>query len=422
MASRKAWLEEIPMKRVLSLTVLAFALMSFSVPALAWKFELGEHTNLNIDYLLQVQAQFAENAAPNKTDWSKDFFLRRSRILLFGDLWKGISFFMETEQANFGKGGNWDQPFFIQDAFVSFKLHEAFIVDVGMILLPFSRPNMQGAVGLNALDYHLDLIRFPAGSHKVWRDAGVQFRGYAAAKKFQYRLGVFNGAQNQALAKDARGEALRDKDGKVALASNPEDWPRFTGHVRYAILGSEPDFFPKGIYFGQAPLLSLGAGFDFQMDAAMKTAPVLDASRTITTPGKTTHTVGVSADLFLDIPFGKEFQHEFVTQLAFFWYDHGKDLVYAQDGTASLAAARASGYGLLSEVGYRWTFLEPVLSVDWFKGERSSNDLLSVRGGLNFWIRKHGANIKAEFAATKTGALADAPWTKAFTTQAQLFF
>lgn len=410
------------MQRIASFLGLVLVLLSVSLPARAWKFELGEHTNLNIDYLLQVQAQFAEDGAPNKTDWSKDFFLRRSRILLFGDLWKGISFFMETEQANFGKGGNWDQPFFIQDAFVSFKLHEAFIVDVGMILLPFSRPNMQGALGLNALDYHVDMIRFPAGGHKVWRDVGIQFRGCAAKKKFQYRLGVFNGAQNQVLAKDAKGEAIKDKDGKVALASNPEDWPRFTGHVRYAILGTEPDFFHKGIYFGQAPLLSLGAGFDLQMDAAMKEAPVLDASKAITTPGRTTHAVGVSADLFLDIPFGKDFQHEFVTQVAFFWYDHGKDLVYAKDGTSSLVAAKASGMGLLTEIGYRWTFFEPVLSVDWFKGDRTNNDLLSVRGGLNFWIRKHGASVKTEFAATKAGKLGDAPWTKAFTTQAQLFF
>ena len=398
------------------------ACLLVSLPAFAWKFELGEHTNLNIDYLLQVHGQFAEDGAPNKTDYSKDFFIRRSRILLFGDLWKGISFFMETEQANFGKGGDWSVSFFVQDAFVSFKAHDAFIVDVGMILLPFSRANYQGAVGLNGLEYHLGVLKFHDGSHKVWRDAGLQLRGYAADKKFQYRLGVFNGAQNMALQKDAKGAAVVDSAGKSALASNPEDWPRFTGMVRYAILGKEPDFFPKGIYFGTEALLSLGVGFDFQMDAAMDRPAVLDGDKKVTTPGKLTHVAAVNADVFLDIPFGPEKQHEVVFQGAFFWYDHGNELKWAKDGTSSVVDAKGSGIAVLTELGYRWTFLEPVLSVDWFHGALKDNDLLSVRGGLNFWIRKHGASIKTEFGAQKTGNLDKAPWMKTFTTQAQLFF
>jgi hypothetical protein len=132
--------------------------------------------------------------------------------------------------------------------------------------------------------------------------------------------------------------------------------------------------------------------------------------------------VGVSADLFLDVPFGAEKQHELVFMTAFFWYDHGNELKWAKDGTSSLVAAKASGIGVLTELGYRWTFLEPVLAVDWFNGKQAAQDLLSVRGGLNFWIRKHGASIKTEFGGTKTGDLSTAKWIKTFTTQAQLFF
>jgi hypothetical protein len=403
-------------------TVVVAACLLVSLPAFAWKFELGENTNLNIDYLLQVQAQFAEKAAPNKTDWSKDFFVRRSRILLFGDLWKGISFFMETEQANWGKGGDWTGQFFVQDAFLTLKAHDAFMVDIGMILLPFSRANTQGAVGLNGLDYHTGVIKFHDGSQKVWRDIGIQLRGYAHEKKFQYRLGVFNGAQNIVLQKDAKAVAVVDAAGKNALASNPEDWPRFTGMVRYAILGKEPDFFSKGIYFGTEALLSLGVGFDFQMDAAMDRPAVLDGAKKVTSAGTLTHTAAVSADVFLDVPFGADKQHEVVFQGGFFWYDQGKDLKWAKDGTSSVVAAKNSGLGVMGELGYRWTFFEPLLAVDWFQGKAKDNDFLSVKGGLNFWIRKHGASIKTEFGATKTGKLSSADWMKTFTTQAQLFF
>lgn len=403
-------------------TAVVAACLLASMPAFAWKFEIGENTNLNVDYLLQVQAQFAEKAAPNKVDWSKDFFVRRSRILLFGDLWKGISFFMETDQVNWGKYGDWSAQFFVQDAFLTLKAHDAFMVDVGMILLPFSRANFQGAIGLNGLDYHTGVIKFHDGSQKVWRDVGVQLRGYANDKKFQYRLGVFNGAQNMALQKDAKGAAVVDSAAKNALSSNPEDWPRFTGMVRYAILGKEPDFFPKGIYFGTEALLSLGVGFDFQMDAAMDKPSVLDKDKKVTTPGTLTHVAAVNADLFVDIPFGKDKEHEFVFQGAFFWYDQGNELKWAKDGTSSVVDAKGSGIGVLSEVGYRWTFLEPLLAVDWFHGKQKDNDFLSVKGGLNFWIRKHAASIKTEFGATKTGNLDKVDWMKTFTTQAQLFF
>lgn len=392
-----------------------------SVPAFAWKFELGENTNLNIDYLLQVQAQFQEKSAPNKTDYSKDFFIRRSRILLFGDLWKGISFFMETEQANFGKGGNWDVSFFVQDAFMSFKAHDAFIVDVGMILLPFSRANIQGAIGLNAMDYHTGVIRFVDGSHKVWRDAGVQLRGYANEKKFAYRLGVFNGAQNMGLMKNDKGVVMNDDAGKSALSSNPEDWPRFTGRVSYDILGVDAGFFPKGIYFASEPILTVGAGFDYQPGAVMDTASILDQNKKVTTVGKVRYSAAATADVFLDIPLGKDKEHEIVVQGAFFWYDHGNELKWA-NGVSSVVDSKNSGIGVLGEVGYRYSFIEPVLCVDYFNGKQDKQDLLAVRGGLNFWIRKHGANIKTEFGAQKTGDLSSAPWIKTFTTQAQLFF
>ena len=126
----------------------AVATVLVALPAFAYKIQIADHTSLNIDYLLQTQASFVEKGAPDGTAWSKDFFIRRSRILLFGELWKNISFFFETDQANWGKGGKWDAAFFVQDAYVTFKVVDAFMVDVGMVMLPFSRANLQGAIGL----------------------------------------------------------------------------------------------------------------------------------------------------------------------------------------------------------------------------------------------------------------------------------
>lgn len=71
---------------------------------------------------------------------------------------------------------------------------------------------------------------------------------------------------------------------------------------------------------------------------------------------------------------------------------------------------------------YRWTFIEPVLALNYFNGDQAAQDPLSVRGGLDFWIRKHGASIKTEFGGTKTPDLSSARWIKTFTTQTQMFF
>ncbi len=398
------------------------AILLASSPAFAWKFDLGEHTNLNVAALIQFQAQFQEKGAPDGTAWSKDFYLRRVRMLLWGDVWKGISFFVDTEQPNWGKGGDWSAAMIISDAFVTFKVVDEFMVDAGMMLLPFARHGHQSAPGLNGLDFHLGLLRLPEGSNKNLRDLGIQLRGYVANRRLQYRLGVFNGTQKTALQKDAKDEVLKDAAGKAVLTSNPEDWPRFAGHLRYSILGTETEFFAKGITFGRSPTLSIGAGFDYQHDAVMDAPSDLDGARAVARKGTVRDAVGVSADVFVDVPFGPDKDHEVVAMMGLFWYDHGNELKYDGDGTRRVVPSRNSGIGLLGEVGYRWSFFEPVFSVDWFRGRQEDRDLLVVKGGLNFWIRNAAVNVKTEFGAQKTGNLASAPWIKCFTTQAQLFF
>jgi hypothetical protein len=275
---------------------------------------------------------------------------------------------------------------------------------------------------LNGLDFHFGLLRFVEGSHKNLRDVGVQLRGYIFDRRLQYRVGVFNGAQGQSLQRDSTGAVTKDAAGQTALLSNPADLPRFAGHVRYNILGTETEFFAKGITFGSGPTLSIGAGFDFQPSCALKTPTVLNADRTVKTPGTLTHSIGATADVFLDVPFGPEKQHEFVFMSAVFWYDHGNEVAYDTAGNPSTVHSRNSGIGILAELGYRYTFFEPVLTMDWFDSRQAAQDLLVIKGGLNFWIRKAAVNIKTEFGGEKRGNLASAPWIKAFTSQVQLFF
>ena len=156
--------------------------------------------------------------APDGKSPSFDFFMRRARILVYGNITKDLAYFIETDQPNLGKGGDWNQPMFVQDAFFSYTFMPELKVDVGMMLVPLSHHTIEGAIGLNALDYHADTIRFPAG--KIFRDTGIQLRGLAANNLLHYRLGVFEGVR-------APSPTVPE-----AKPLNKSGLPRFAGQLR----------------------------------------------------------------------------------------------------------------------------------------------------------------------------------------------
>jgi hypothetical protein len=92
---------------------------------------------------------------------SLDFFLRRVRLMAYGSVTKELSYFIETDQPNLGKGGDFSSSMFIQDAFLTYAFIPEFKIDAGMMLVPLSHHTIEGAVGLNAMDYHAELIASP---------------------------------------------------------------------------------------------------------------------------------------------------------------------------------------------------------------------------------------------------------------------
>lgn len=368
--------------------------------AQAAKIQLSEDSSINLAYLLQVQGQFAEDNAVNG-QWGSDFFIRRSRILLFGDLTKNISFFMETDSPNFGKDGNFDADFYLQDAFMSFKVVNEFVVDAGLILIPLSHHAMQGAIAMNTLDYHSALIKYPGGSTKVWRDLGVQIRGLALKDKLHWRVGVFNGIEGKT-------DSGTDANGVALPSLNSRDLPRFAGTVRYSILGTEPKFFYNGINFGTEPILSVGVGFDFQPDI-IRVPDLVDVDGNVE-KYKLDNYGAASADLFLDIPIGPN--HEILFQTNFLYFYQGEK-------------AANTGMGFFTEFGYRFMFFGPVLSYERFYSDKAESDYEAIHAGMNFWIKQHNANVKIDAGMARTGVfkMADlSDFKTTITVQSQLFF
>ncbi|MFP2931313.1 hypothetical protein ACLESO_40220 [Pyxidicoccus sp. 3LG] len=362
--------------RLLSLLAACVALLSPG-PAAAGKIALGEEASLNVNVLLQPQAQFTKDGAPVGSVGT-DFFLRRVRLLVFGNVTKRLSFFIETDQPNFGKDGNYDVALFMQDAFASYEFADKLWVDAGFLIAPLSRHNLQGAIALNTVDFHSSLIRFTPGVGKIWRDMGVQLRGFVG--QLGFRAAILNGA-----------EGTRRPDG---VTVNPDDLPRGVAHVRWHFLTREEDLFFQGIYFDDKPRLSVGVGADYQPSAVATASGVHDS-------------VAFATDVFLDFPLGND--QAVVFQTGVFHYRQGFD-------------SPQSGTGFYSEAGYRIGQFEPVLTGEYFNSRVTNQDLLALRPGFNIWFKGHTFNLKTEVAISRVGDISEADTGITGTAQLQFFY
>lgn len=332
---------------------------------------------------------------------SLDFFLRRVRLMAYGSITKELSYFIETDQPNLGKGGDFTSSMFIQDAFLTYAFAPEFKIDAGMMLVPLSHHTIEGAIGLNAMDYHAEMIRFPAG--KIFRDTGIQFRGLLFNNLLHYRLGIFEGVRQTAVPAPAMPPAVPPPP------LNDNGLPRFTAQLRLNILGDESDFFLKGIYFTPKPLLSIGLGADLQSKAVRK----LNGD-----PGTY---AALSADVFVDYPFGED--NELVAKANFFHYSEGAS------GVTGSNALVDGGIAFYAEAGFRHGWFEPLAFVEYLEAKNDNLTIVSPHVGANFWIDKHTFNIKADLGYRSTTRPAPMPMTGDVTlkdmlgtVQGQVFF
>lgn len=373
---------------LLTLTIAALT----PTPARAERvFEKGD-LNLNVGALIQGTLRLTTEAGPADTDGKKgmliDPFIRRARILTFGNLTKTISFFAETEVANLGYKADWAAPLYLLDAYISYAPVTDFNLDVGIILTPMSHHGIQGATSLVALDYHLTALRYPAG--KTLRDAGIQARGFLADKLIHYRVAILNGVQ-------ATANAATDPAGTEPL--NKSDIPRFAGQVRVNLMGSETAFFLQGLAFAKEPLLSVGVSADAQPNAFREGL------------GTATY-LAVAGDVYCDYPLDEN--NEIVAQLGVYNYSKGDNKI-TKKGDSGLAA--------FGELGYRMDSLEPVISAEWFRPtDLGSKQEMKWRVGVNYFIEKHRASVKAEAGQDRVGEGKGTVSQVVANVQAQLYF
>src|SRR6056297_3479158 len=184
--------------RLFKIMLMLLLAMAFVMPAIAQedgvaKLTYGENKWVALHYLLQAQGSYQQNADnEGKNYYGNDAKIRRSRVILKGQLSEKVSFFMETDAPQ--QEGYEKSTLFTQDAYIDFAIADEFKIAAGHILLPFMHHNRASAVSLLGVDYNVKTV--PVGGN-VWRDTGVEARGLLFGGIIDYRVGAFNGEDRQ---------------------------------------------------------------------------------------------------------------------------------------------------------------------------------------------------------------------------------
>jgi hypothetical protein len=354
-----------------------FIALALAAPALAWspKMEVKEDVWMQVGFLGQAWFEAVEDGAGTNDEWSKDFYFRRARILGMGSVHKNVKFFFDTDVPNSGKEG-FDNDLILNDAFIDLQIMPAFKVQIGRILVPFSVENKASAALLLGIDYNTNVTKLPLNfiDKAFWRDDGVEVRGILLDGLIDYRVGLF--------------------DGEDDTARNLDDDLRTTGMVMINLGDAQPGWFYNMNSLGSLNVLSFSAGYDYIGNSEVK-------------DGKAWN-VGVH----LEQPLGNG---RIVGSATFYDYDGPN---YGFEGQAASAQA-----GYLMPCSFNeGSHIQPVLRWQHQDNDNTDRKIDSFGIGLNYFLKGHNINFKAEYTINDRFNTATGDRVDAFRFQTQLLF
>jgi hypothetical protein len=345
--------------------VVAAALASAAPTAAQAVIKVNDDVNLRFGVLGQFWGDTITD--PINDDQTQNLFIRRIRLITGGQVTKNVTFFIETDAPNLGRASatkNSTPSVIVQDAFASFSApHNYFILDAGLMFVPFSRNSIQSAATLLPIDYGANTFTQSTPTQSsTGRDTGFQARGYLAQQRLEYRAGVFQGA--------------REPGSNNAF--------RYAGRVQFNFLDPEVGFFYTGTYLGKKRIVAIGAAFDRQSDYR-----------------------AYDVDGFVDLPMW----HGAIT---------GQFNYNRFDGRSFLAIPRQNTY--LAEAGFFIRAVKGTPFVQWTNRDPTSAALADedrTAIGAAYWWAAHNATIKAAYTRISPSI---GPRLHEWTVQFQIFY
>lgn len=371
------------MRKFVSSIVMLTVVLCAATSALAWSPKLAVNDDVwaQVGFLGQFQFETAEDLAGNNDEWSKDFFIRRARLMVQGSVHKNVKFFFSTDAPNAGKkvrGTALDSDFILNDAFVDLQFMPELNIAFGRILSPFSPEYRASAALLLGLDYNLNANKLfsPSDALAFWRDEGIEVRGLLFEGLIDYRVGLFRGDRTD---------------------RNLDDDLRTTGMVMVNLRDAQPGFFYNMNSLGTLKVLSFGGGYDYVGNSDDK-------------DGKAWNVFGM-----LEQPLGPG---HLVASAAYYDWD-GPNYAGGFEGNTISAQV---GY-LLPCPFLEGAKIQPVVRYQHQDRENATEYKLDTFNiGLNYFLKGHNINFKIDYAIndrinTTTGEKFDA-----FRFQTQLLF
>jgi len=355
-----------------------------------------EGATLNVSVQVQTEGLINESGAPNGNDVSYDIFVRRTRLLVNGDISQNFSYLFQIDNANFGKFGNFTGRAIVQDAWIGWAPTgitggNVIYIDAGLLLIPISRHLLNSTTNFITADVHTDEFRIPGNQFPGLRDTGVQVRGWWLDKKIGFRGGVYEG-----YAPFVQTGGVAGANGCTATGAGcitPKRYPQFAGFINFDIIGTEEGGWLYGAYkWAKDPVLSVGVSGVYQADAIRNTG--------INPGGNVTSQRLASADVYLNFP--QTENAELVIEATGYLNGNGS----GNSGT---------GKGFFVDAGYRFGFVAPYASYSYFKTDGCDDLLLTTtqttaclasvdvgnsrnfKAGLNFFFNKNLNHLNLEF-------------------------
>ncbi len=351
-------------------TCRALALVLFLAPVASFATKIPipiEGATLNVSFQLQTQVLFNQNGTPDGQNPSIDIFVRRSRLLINGDINQNFTYLIQIDNPNFGKYGNYTGRAIVQDAWIGWAPtgitgNNVVYIDAGLLLVPISHHLLESTTNFITADVHTDSFRFPGNSFPNLRETGVQVRGWALDKHIGWRGGIYEA--------------------------------QFAGFVNFDIIGSEEGGWLYGAYkWGKDPILSVGVSTLYQSQAVLNYAPV----------NSLTDSLVQSGDVYLNWPMGDS---EIVVEVT----------GYRSVNSGSSSGSANTGKGFDADVGYRWGPFAPYVSYSYFQADDCDSALVgtdattcaaaietansrNIKAGLNFFFNKNLNHLNVEFQA-----------------------
>lgn len=389
------------------------AVFLISTAASATKIPIPiEGATLNVSFQLQTQMLMNENGTPDGQNLSYDVFIRRSRLLVNGDLSQNFSYLIQLDNPNFGKNGNFTGRGYIQDAWFGWAPTgisggTVFYVDAGLLLIPISHHLLESTTNFTTADVHTDSFRGISGAtFPGLRDTGVQVRGWALDKKVGFRGGVYEGVRGtpgtfsskDVYTNNPATNAVTLVPANPNAGLNPRSNPQFAGFVNFDLIGSEEGGWLYGANkWGKDMILSVGLSGLYQAQALRGPVGITDQKL-------------ASADVYLNMPMGGEGESELTVEATGYLNGNGTD-------------SANTGIGGFIDVGYRHGMIEPYVSFDYFSatscdtsidpvatgikcgigvaGTAGNADSRNFRVGLNYFVNKNFNHVNLEFSLNR---------------------